>query len=410
MTESEKHTYYYYAAESVTHRACGPIKASALAKLCAGGGITKETEICKDLNTTRPSRPSPYHKGPDKWVELQHDPLVWSLTLRWRRTLDEQMTNFLKDSHRLVNQRKLKTFKPFLVSYAPDTIKYLEKHLTAVPDDFNSLLTDSIESFDILIEDKPLIEDFGLSESDINQLAELKRSINLSVLGDDSHAPAGCLSMLAAATLQVLVAMWAFGFSVGSAILTLFYMVPWAVLTVGIMFTYQKLIRCPIAKHRLSLHPGRLGWILYQVATRGHDNYLEAQELEREVQRRQNAEHWSTMDEYVFEDEIAELYRKVGYKATRTKGSGDGGFDVLLERSSLITLVECKRHRKPVGPSVIRQLFGVMSMEGAAAGIVVCTGGFSKKAREFAAGDDRITLVDLDGILELAAKADAANG
>ena len=50
-----------------------------------------------------------------------------------------------------------------------------------------------------------------------------------------------------------------------------------------------------------------------------------------------------------------------------------------------------------------------MTKDGAAHGIVVCTGGFTQAAEEFVVGAP-ITLVDLDGILKLAAKADTSNG
>ena len=68
------------------------------------------------------------------------------------------------------------------------------------------------------------------------------------------------------------------------------------------------------------------------------------------------------------------------------KGQGpDGGVDLGLTKNGLRYLVQCKHWRKrQVGVTVVRELFGVMSAQGAHGGFVVTGGQFSREAQAFA--------------------------
>lgn len=51
------------------------------------------------------------------------------------------------------------------------------------------------------------------------------------------------------------------------------------------------------------------------------------------------------------------------------------------------TLIQCKNWKtKAVGVSIVRELFGVVTAENASAGILVCSGNFTRDAIEFARG------------------------
>ena len=63
-------------------------------------------------------------------------------------------------------------------------------------------------------------------------------------------------------------------------------------------------------------------------------------------------------------------------------------------------IVQCKRHKNPIGPAVVRELYGSLSASKAQAAILICTGGFTKGVYRFAR-DKPITLLDIDGIVEL---------
>lgn len=71
-------------------------------------------------------------------------------------------------------------------------------------------------------------------------------------------------------------------------------------------------------------------------------------------------EYWWSLGGYGLEQEVASLYTKQGFKCALTSGSGDGGVDLILRRDGRTIIVQCKAHRKPVGPHVIRDLHGTL--------------------------------------------------
>ncbi len=100
---------------------------------------------------------------------------------------------------------------------------------------------------------------------------------------------------------------------------------------------------------------------------------------------------------------VAEAYRRRGYVAQVTgAASGDGGVDIRLTRPGETLLVQCKQWKAyTVGAPTVRELLGVVAAEKATGGIVVTSGRFTNAARRFAAGSDRIQLVDGPQLAEL---------
>ncbi len=101
-----------------------------------------------------------------------------------------------------------------------------------------------------------------------------------------------------------------------------------------------------------------------------------------------------------FEGLIHEAFRLRGYSVRRLGGDGpDGGGELVLDRGAEKVLVQCKQWRAlRVGVSVVRELYGVMAAEGAAAGIVVTSGSFTPDAVEFARGRN-VRLIPGDELL-----------
>jgi restriction system protein len=96
-----------------------------------------------------------------------------------------------------------------------------------------------------------------------------------------------------------------------------------------------------------------------------------------------------------FEYLVSEAYRRQGYSVQENlSGGSDGGVDLVLTKDGNRTLVQCKNWKfRKVGVTTIRELFGVMTADGAAAGVVVCSGEYTNEAIDFANGKP-ITLVD----------------
>jgi restriction system protein len=84
---------------------------------------------------------------------------------------------------------------------------------------------------------------------------------------------------------------------------------------------------------------------------------------------------------------VGEAYRRQGYVVEETRAGADGGVDLVLHRGDEKTLVQCKRWKtREVGVAIVRELFGVVTAEGASRGILVTCGRFTREARTFAEG------------------------
>jgi HJR/Mrr/RecB family endonuclease len=118
----------------------------------------------------------------------------------------------------------------------------------------------------------------------------------------------------------------------------------------------------------------------------------------KEWLRRSHSEYWYNLSGYQFEHAMAKVFRTEGYEATVTPGSGDGGVDIWLKRNGITIAVQCKAHKKPVGPSIIRELHGVIHNFGTDKGILICPSGFTKGVYEYVKGKPLI-LMDIDDIL-----------
>lgn len=125
----------------------------------------------------------------------------------------------------------------------------------------------------------------------------------------------------------------------------------------------------------------------------------EEQARQKEINRK-NFSHWSEVDPYEFEREIALLFEKYGYQVKVTKGSGDGGIDILLSKSGKKSVVQCKRYKTKVSPSAVRDLYGVMVSGKYFSGYLVCPSGFSEKTFQFAKGK-KIGLIGLKRIMQM---------
>ena len=142
------------------------------------------------------------------------------------------------------------------------------------------------------------------------------------------------------------------------------------------------------------------------------DNKAAAEEAARKAARDaelRKRSYWTFLDGYSFEQATAEVLRKHQFTAMVTRGSGDGGIDIEVTRNGLRGVVQCKAHINCVGPSVVRDLFGVIHHCGAAFGIVVSRGGFTRGAIEFAR-DKPILFLNTDDLIEMQEGKDVLAG
>ncbi|GGJ09552.1 hypothetical protein GCM10008995_19290 [Halobellus salinus] len=113
------------------------------------------------------------------------------------------------------------------------------------------------------------------------------------------------------------------------------------------------------------------------------------------------------MDDYRFEEFVADLWAEMGYRTTVRQQSGDGGIDVLARKrgpGGATEAIQAKRYEESttVGGPDIQQYFAMKYQEGADEGLIVTTGRFTNPAEDRAAelgvglvdGHDLVRLID----------------
>lgn len=141
-----------------------------------------------------------------------------------------------------------------------------------------------------------------------------------------------------------------------------------------------------------------------------------APQLDRMVQHhnalaKQRLVDWlMRIDPAEFERLVGRLLTAMGFHDVEVVGGpGDGGVDVRasqLDRWShtIRSVVQVKRHARPLGRRVIDEMIGVLARHRADHGIIVTTSDFSVAARSAAAAEPRLRLVDGAQFVELLAE------
>lgn len=122
---------------------------------------------------------------------------------------------------------------------------------------------------------------------------------------------------------------------------------------------------------------------------------------------KQTKTFWTNLTGHKFEHEVAKLFEKNGYNATVTKGSGDGGIDIMLTKDGENIAVQCKHHSKPVGPNDFRAFQAVTILKNFDRGFFVSLNGFTKSVPEEAKKNKEKIIIDLyslDDLIKLVKK------
>lgn len=85
-----------------------------------------------------------------------------------------------------------------------------------------------------------------------------------------------------------------------------------------------------------------------------------------------------------FEEFLANLYSKAGYKVTLTKKTGDQGADILVEKDRQTTAIQAKRYKGNVGNKAVQEIVSAMKFYDCDLAMVITTGNFTKGAVELA--------------------------
>lgn len=97
---------------------------------------------------------------------------------------------------------------------------------------------------------------------------------------------------------------------------------------------------------------------------------------------------------------VSDAFRRRGY-GVQTFSGGQGPVDLILSKDGERTFVNCKHWRVwEVGDRPLAELHGYMNGAGAERAVMLTTGKFSQKARDFARRHN-LRLIDGSGIFEL---------
>lgn len=111
-----------------------------------------------------------------------------------------------------------------------------------------------------------------------------------------------------------------------------------------------------------------------------------------------------------FENYIANMYLRLGYKTERVGGSYDGGVDVIAEKDGIKHYIQCKKYiTSKVSVGDVRNFAGaLMDKLSQGKGIFITTNIFTTEAEKYAE-DKPIELVDGDELLKLVKLANKEN-
>lgn len=115
-----------------------------------------------------------------------------------------------------------------------------------------------------------------------------------------------------------------------------------------------------------------------------------------------DSQFWYSLNGWQFEQEVADVFEKNGYNTEVTKGSGDGGVDIIMNKNNVKYIVQCKLYRgHKATPQELRALWGVREDFNADEVIFVATDGITDMGRDFVSNKPNYRVLTLDDIIEL---------
>jgi len=124
----------------------------------------------------------------------------------------------------------------------------------------------------------------------------------------------------------------------------------------------------------------------------------------KEQQRRNPFHPWTEPAFWprMFEEQMAEMFRRLGYRVILTPYQGDHGIDLKVINPTEYAIVQCKRYaqRNKVGEEYVREFFGCMQHESADIGYMITTSDFTDNAYKWAKGK-RIVLINEEWLRDM---------
>lgn len=194
----------------------------------------------------------------------------------------------------------------------------------------------------------------------------------------------------------------AFGSGVGLPVVLLIFLGTAGATAVLEAFVKDRSIRDPLTKLLLT-------FAAYESARRAKKELLDALRADAMVPERAAApddaaellEFLLAMDPVAFERHVMSFFAQEGHPTGLTARSNDFGVDGYVFHPDGLVVVQCKRYSldNPVGRPEVQQFKGVIEEQRAYRGYFVTTSRFTSGAAESADKNDRLRLVDGEGLL-----------
>ena len=217
------------------------------------------------------------------------------------------------------------------------------------------------------------------------------------------------VSLGMSAALVVLLACWAVLWVTGSLWWILFPPLTWvaALIAAGPFFLLKKVLAKLITVFSFKGKQLRLYDVdvaLYQRQLKEfkskQDQYNKDVAAYEEWTRQTQRDYWFSLDGWTFEKKFADILHRMGLSTQVTRGSGDGGIDIIATDGQKKIVVQCKAHRNRVGPAVAREFYGALLHTGASEGYLVALGGVTKGVFDFLR-DKPIRIIDVETLIAL---------
>lgn len=132
-------------------------------------------------------------------------------------------------------------------------------------------------------------------------------------------------------------------------------------------------------------------------AKKDKERFLKGDFSREEELQKQEIEYLNIETGFEFEEYVAKLYGKLGYKVEVTKKSKDQGADIIAYKNNMKYVIQAKFYSNPVGNKAVQEVVAAIGMYKANKGIVVTNSSFTPSAIELAKAN-QIELVDANKI------------
>lgn len=140
--------------------------------------------------------------------------------------------------------------------------------------------------------------------------------------------------------------------------------------------------------------------IIFKYRHINYFKYLDQQKKFDKWYKKSQGEYWRSLSASKFKRELVELLSRMGFRIEVVPNTSIKDNDVILRKENKKFMLRCCTDKKPIGRSVIRDLYETLNTLKSDEAILASTSGFTRTARKFAR-EKRIELLSLQKIISI---------